>query len=140
MKLRIEAADRGRWTAGERIFAATTTFLLAVYGLTRVYGLSILPPCHFRRLSGLPCPTCGFGRGLSSLAAFDVRAAFAYNPLVPLVAVFFAVGCLHLLGSIATGRRLVVVADLDAGRLSTSVGLAALLATWVYQILCNGSV
>jgi Protein of unknown function (DUF2752) len=40
------------------------------------------PECWFRRLTGLPCPTCGATRSALSLAHGDLAAAFRHNPLM----------------------------------------------------------
>jgi hypothetical protein len=40
------------------------------------------PGCWFRRLTGLPCPTCGATRSAFSLAHGDLTAAFRDNPLI----------------------------------------------------------
>jgi hypothetical protein len=40
------------------------------------------PGCWFRRLTGLPCPTCGATRSALSLAHGDLMAAWRHNPLI----------------------------------------------------------
>ena len=40
------------------------------------------PGCWFRRLTGLPCPTCGATRCALSLAHGDLTAALRHNPLI----------------------------------------------------------
>jgi hypothetical protein len=40
--------------------------------------------CLFKRMTGLPCVTCGGTRALARLVAFDLSGAFAMNPLVTL--------------------------------------------------------
>ena len=37
--------------------------------------------CNFKRWTGVPCPTCGMTRGVTSVARGDLAAGFAYNPL-----------------------------------------------------------
>lgn len=41
-----------------------------------------LPPCLFRTLTGVPCPTCGTTHAFLALAHGDLAAALASNPLV----------------------------------------------------------
>lgn len=36
--------------------------------------------CPFYTLSGIPCPTCGMGRGLASIIHLDTAHIFYYNP------------------------------------------------------------
>ena len=38
--------------------------------------------CPFRRLTGIPCLTCGGTRAILALARFDLGAALHWNPLV----------------------------------------------------------
>ena len=38
--------------------------------------------CLFKRMTGLPCVTCGGTRALARLVALDFSGAFAMNPLV----------------------------------------------------------
>ncbi|MDX1948323.1 MAG: DUF2752 domain-containing protein [Pirellulaceae bacterium] len=58
--------------------------VLSVRGSTEVLVPGIGAPlpelCVFRRLTGYGCPGCGMTRCFISLAHFDLRAAWAYNP------------------------------------------------------------
>ena len=40
------------------------------------------PGCWFRRLTGLPCPTCGATRTALSLVHGDLTAAWRHNPFI----------------------------------------------------------
>ena len=42
----------------------------------------LLPGCVFHALTGVPCPACGSTRAVLALLTGDLRAAFAFNPLV----------------------------------------------------------
>lgn len=44
------------------------------------FGFSI--PCVFNKLTGLECPGCGVTRMCISLLRFDLKTAFAYNPVL----------------------------------------------------------
>ncbi|MFI5181027.1 MAG: DUF2752 domain-containing protein [Thermoanaerobaculia bacterium] len=41
-----------------------------------------LPPCLFREVTGLPCPTCGGTRAALALLSGDIAGALHANPLV----------------------------------------------------------
>ena len=56
-----------------------------------VLGVSLLPACPFRTLTGMDCPFCGGTRAAQSLLKGDVGASLDYNLLVPILAVL-AVG------------------------------------------------
>jgi hypothetical protein len=48
--------------------------------------------CWFRRISTIPCPSCGSTRGVLSLLEGDVLGAFLKNPLVMTTLTILAVG------------------------------------------------
>ena len=41
--------------------------------------------CPFYTITGIPCPTCGFGRSLSAILHQDFEKLFYYNPSAPLL-------------------------------------------------------
>ncbi len=41
-----------------------------------------LPPCLFKRLTGWPCPSCGFTRGTLAFLHGHLVQAWLYNPLL----------------------------------------------------------
>lgn len=67
--------------------------------------------CAFRRVTGLPCATCGMTRSLSALARGEWQRSRAYHPLGGAVAVAlvagWAVTCWHWLYGRAVPARLV---------------------------------
>jgi hypothetical protein len=48
--------------------------------LVLLYGLPF-PQCWLRKLTGIPCPSCGCTRSLASWATLDLEQAFRFNPL-----------------------------------------------------------
>jgi hypothetical protein len=46
--------------------------------------LSIAPPCTFKGITGIPCPTCGSTRSAVFLSQGDVASALSMNPLTAL--------------------------------------------------------
>jgi hypothetical protein len=58
---------------------------------------AMAPPCLFRSLTGLPCPTCGTTRAVVALSHLDLTRALALNPLATAAVVVF------LLGGLAAG-------------------------------------
>jgi hypothetical protein len=94
-----------------------------------VLHLAGLPPigCVFKALSGLPCLTCGFGRGLLSLSHGDVLSAARWNPLVPLGAAAAAAYVTYAAFALLAGSK----------RLRARVtGREALVLRWAVVAVC----
>lgn len=53
---------------------------------------SLLRPCAFRALTGLPCPTCGTTRAALAVLRGDLGAAFAVSPLATVAFLLFLGG------------------------------------------------
>ena len=61
--------------------------LLAIAGTAVLYAFapdqhSFYPRCHFLAMTGWQCPGCGSLRATHSLLHGDLKAAFAFNPLL----------------------------------------------------------
>lgn len=55
------------------LFLLLTIFIFVVY------------KCPFKFFLGIPCPGCGMSRAFLCLLRFDIRGAFHYHPLFPIV-------------------------------------------------------
>jgi len=80
-----------------------------------------LPPCPFRTLTGVPCPTCGTTRAVLALSHGHVGEAFLHNPMVT-VGLFF------------TGLAAVLWAVAHAGGKSLPKALASLDRHWPWWL------
>ncbi|MBN1268975.1 MAG: DUF2752 domain-containing protein [Kiritimatiellae bacterium] len=56
-------------------------FGLATMLVVRFAPRSLIPPCLFHALTGIPCPTCGSYRSVALLAGGHVREAWLMQPL-----------------------------------------------------------
>lgn len=120
--------DAGRWVS------RAMTAAIAVLGLGLVYALPLdrMPTaCVMRRLTGVPCPTCGTGRALHALLHGHIRESLCYHPL--LIPYLLAGGVLWLMdararargGELVNGRRLLWI----------TLGAVALLAVvWLVRL------
>ncbi len=61
--------------------------LMALLVVAAFMLLSNVDLCIFRRVTGLPCPSCGMTRAYISLFKGDIANAFFMHPLFPLVPV-----------------------------------------------------
>jgi len=93
-----------------------------------------LGSCTFRRLTGIPCPTCGTTRTALALLDLDLGAAIVVNPLAALAGVVFIVG-----GWLAVAwvvfRGPMPVSGLRWSRSWTAATVAAILLNWVYLVV-----
>jgi uncharacterized protein DUF2752 len=71
--------------------------LSAVVAIGAPLGIALFAPvdhgpvlCAFRRFFGIPCPGCGMTRSLVALVHLDLRSAFAFHPLGPIVIPYLA--------------------------------------------------
>jgi hypothetical protein len=109
---------------------------LAVVPAVAMVGLGSarVPPCLFRALTGVACPSCGTTRAFEALARGDLASAIALNPLVVVGVLAFVVG-----GLLAPAWQRLVgrVPDLR-GAMPVRIGLiAALVGNWVYVWVCG---
>ena len=88
--------------------------------------------CLFKRITGVPCPTCGSTRSVLHLLGGDIAGAFRMQPFVFAAAVIFTAA---LLLRVLSARRVHVEMSTTARRIAWSLVLAAFLANWAYVIL-----
>ena len=100
--------------------------------------LAVVWQCPVRLLFGVPCPGCGTTRACIALLSMDVRAAFGYQPVFPLILILFLYG-IH--------RNIIRRKWMEKGRrwkgsLETALVLAAggvVLAVYVARLLLQTS-
>ena len=131
MVARFSSALSRRW----RALDTTTKLGLLVLPLPVIVGLFHLDElpvklCTFRATTGYACPSCGATRAMGSLADFNVRAAFLWNPTITVLWVLtVARAALGLAGYRPKNR-------LSGWRLGFVVGAITLgfVASWIYLI------
>jgi len=109
--------------------ALWVALVLLAYWLRVATGEEVVI-CMFRRLTGVPCATCGGTRATMALARGELDVAWAFNPLVtvllvtlPLLALWRATFGRRRSPLGRKGQRVVIV-----------VLLAALAINWVYVV------
>jgi hypothetical protein len=72
-------ASRVAWVAWALAGATLVSLAVATRALVAT-GAGAEPWCALRRISGVPCPTCGLTRSLARLAAGDLAGSLALHP------------------------------------------------------------
>jgi len=93
-----------------------------------------LPPCPFHWLTGFPCATCGGTRALLALGQFDFAAGLAWNPLVAVAGISFAVGGLVALAAALAGRDVRVPRPTLPLRVAIGMAVAA---NWAFLVMAG---
>lgn len=88
--------------------------------------------CLFRRITGIPCPTCGATRGTLCVLQGHVRCGFMYNPLLFTSAMLFVV--YHGLRCV-TGKRVCINMHRWERRLLWSIVGFLVGLNWLYLIV-----
>jgi len=92
---------------------------------------AMAPPCLFRAITGLPCPTCGATHAVVALSHLDVAGALVANPLVTLAGLAFMVGGLVGGAAALLGRPF---AEPRLGQRARVALIAALGANWIWLL------
>jgi len=95
--------------------------------------LSLAPGCVFKRLIGLPCPTCGSTRSLVHLSHGDILSALSMNPLVTLAMIFAVMYFFYSLITLVFDlpRFSCILTDREKS-LARAMFIMLLLAQWAY--------
>jgi hypothetical protein len=108
-EFRSRVADARRFTSGPTAIWVRSTLLILALGLIVVFGIAAwlnpyyddgsartmethrklgLPPCTFKVVTGIPCPSCGMTTSWSLLLHADPVAAVQANSVGALLAAF----------------------------------------------------
>jgi hypothetical protein len=90
--------------------------------------------CVFKGLTGVPCPSCGSTRALARLAALDLAAAFALNPLATAVTVLVGLWAAADLALLPRGLALSARVSPGLALALRGAVLALALANWAWLV------
>ena len=91
--------------------------------------------CLIKRCTGIPCPTCGFTRGLLSLLHGNITQAWLYNPLLfSVLILFFTDAAVRIL----LARSLRVYLTNTERNIAWILSFILLFVNWAYVILYIG--
>lgn len=116
----------------------------AVLAVSRLIPAEKIPffSCFFKRLTGYPCPTCGFTRAFGDFACGNWLGALHDCPFASIVFIFtwalFIYKALALvIGLFGFRIRPGALFQLTPGKLTIIIGVLVvlLLANWVYRLV-----
>ena len=91
--------------------------------------------CLIKRCTGIPCPTCGFTRGLLSLLHGNITQAWLYNPLLfSVLILFFTAAAVRFL----LARSLRVYLTNTERKIAWILSFVLLFVNWAYVIFYVG--
>jgi len=112
-----------------------TIALLALIAARVLPVQDLLPPCPFRAVTGIPCPSCGSTRSLVHLANGDIAGSLILNPLFSLAmitALFLFFACS---ASLLFNRSRITLTHTRREGTLLRAGMAGIfLANWSYLI------
>lgn len=117
-----------RWLG---LYAGAVSLVLIGAAPLSASAASLMPPCPFRSVTGLPCPTCGATHAVVALSRLDWMGALAANPLATIGVVAL------LLGGLAAGIAALLGRPLREPRWSPRLRWSALLlviANWLWVL------
>ena len=132
--MRLACAKASRLPAAPRWAILFTALWLALVGVVVALDHrrgTETALCPMRRLTGVPCPTCGTTRGLLALARGWLGESVAWNPLMILSAL---AGMAVLALRMASGRTLRLDVTRSERRALVGLAAAALLVDWLYLL------
>jgi hypothetical protein len=131
----VQVCRRPTWPLWAVLLVLGWMALGAVAVLLITHFDKSLELCLIKRFTGVPCPTCGFTRGLLSLLHGDIIRAWLYNPLLfTVLTIFFTSVVFHILFA----RSVRIHLTKTERRITWTLSFILLLANWVYVILFVG--
>lgn len=116
-------------------FLLISLSILAVAGwIVKRYFIFLIPPCGLHKLTGIPCPTCGFTRMVFALLEFDFKEALAVQPFMFLALMFFIIWIIAGMIALVFGKFLYIEIPKFWKRNLWIPILAFFLLNWIYLI------
>ena len=93
-----------------KLYALLFTACIAGYiwlfiGMSEEHGKSKLEVCFIKKITNIPCPSCGSTRSILSLIKGDFMEAFYINPMGYLIAFILFLSPIWIIADIITKRN-----------------------------------
>ena len=89
--MRFELEDLQPKAVNHELIWGSIGLCVALFSRFFPFDLIRLPPCLFHKITGIPCPTCGFTRAFRLMVSLRLLDAFLMNPLAALAFAFMVV-------------------------------------------------
>jgi hypothetical protein len=99
--------------------------------------LTLLHPCLFHSITGVPCPSCGATRSAVSLVHGDIFYALKMNPLFFLFYIILVIWGILSLVLFITRKKMKITLNMTEARLIRWGALAAIFINWGYLIIAD---
>ena len=124
--------------ANKIIFKSAVTVCLLALFLTAYFitpeKTSILS-CRFRQLTGYSCPTCGLTRSFHAFSHLDLREAFRFHLLGPVIYSALLLYCIKFLFELITGKEIKPGINSGGYKIIIVTILGALLCHWIIRFI-----
>ena len=133
MRLSLQRASRlPRWPWWAVLVVTGWACLVGVgVRMQHVWGVHV-EMCMFKRITGLPCPTCGATRGVLAILGGRPLEGFLFNPL--LFAVLAAMAA-YMLFRLATGKAIRLEASKRERLVLAGLFIAMLVLNWACLVV-----
>ncbi|NMB99098.1 MAG: DUF2752 domain-containing protein, partial [Thermoanaerobaculaceae bacterium] len=110
------------------------SILAAAGWIVKRYFIFLIPPCGLHKLTGIPCPTCGFTRMVFALLELDFKEALAVQTFMFLALMFFIIWIIAGMIALVFGKFLYIEIPKFWKRNLWIPILALFLLNWIYLI------
>lgn len=136
--MKVGCIQLRRWPGWPRWSILLPTLWLTLGSATLLLSASRGRPvqlCLLKRVTGCPCPTCGFTRGTLSFLQGHPIQAWLYNPLLfSVLGVFAGVVAVRML----FGRGLAIRLSGNECKVAWGAMIVLFVANWLYVTRCVG--
>ncbi len=114
--------------------------LIGLIGVLLIYFMpgieSLIPPCMFFKITGLPCLSCGMTRSAFAFSHLDFSSALKFNPLFALSIFGLSILAMIDLTLFFTGRRYIRWnLTVEHWKIIRWIIIAVIGLNWLYLIL-----
>ena len=96
--------------------------------------IAFIPPCLFRRYTGLPCPSCGATRAGIELSFCRLGDALAENPLFFLLYCALILWGMNTMLGVVLGKNVQIILATREKKLVQKLLVSAIIINWLYLV------